>query len=92
MNLLILGYMDAENELIKHMKTIVEFYENSDYVNEEITMWRSRFLENLPKYNNKEKAEKLFLTILYTPSKAFMEKSPEEHIKEIEELLGLNEN
>lgn len=77
-----------KNQLIEWMQEIVEIYQSKECVNNEIHMWRNRFLKETPKLSSKESDAKVWLCFLYTPSREMMKKTPEEYIKEIKEGMS----
>jgi hypothetical protein len=74
----------ADNDLIKWMREIIDQGETSEEMGIEITMWRERFLESLPKHEDKKHAATIWRTFLHIPSKNMNKKPPEVIIKEIE--------
>jgi hypothetical protein len=80
-----------EEELIEAMRKIVSFYDNREASNKEISMWRNRFLASLPLERDAESGAKLWSVFLYMPTTAMIAKSPERHIKDIQEKLHENQ-
>lgn len=76
-------------EFINILKDLIRAYENQNRENLEENMWRNRYLDSLPKYEDAVKAAKIGAGFLYIPSDTFMEKTPEEWIKKLEKW---NEN
>lgn len=75
---------EAINSLIR-LKDLTLGIEKS---NEEIHMWRGRFLASVRHENDSVKSALVCHTFYYIPSINFMEKSPETHLQEIERHMN----
>jgi hypothetical protein len=71
-------------EFINILRDLIRAYENRKRGNLEENMWRERYLDSLPKYEDPARAAKIWAGFLYIPSETFLEKSPEEWIKKLE--------
>lgn len=73
------------NELIEGLKDLISAYDTLENGNDEIRMWRDRYLGTLPLYEDKKFAARIWMMFLYMPSKTMMQKSPEDWIRELED-------
>ena len=72
-------------------KNLQEAQKGLSFVHSEIHMWRDRFLYNLPKAENIEKAALIWCTFRFMTSEDMMKKSPERHIESLRHGI-MNEN
>lgn len=76
-----------ENALVGCLRDLLDAYDFRNkgiaVLNQEIKMWRERFLYSLPKLEDTEKAAALWMTFLAIPSEGFKTFSPEKMMGEI---------
>ena len=77
------------NDIIEYMREVIEVWDARDDANKEIRMWRERFLNEIPKYNDAKHAAKVWMSFLSIPTSKFIKQTPQSHIKEIENFLEL---
>jgi hypothetical protein len=72
-----------ENEFISGMRILLENYQLPKFIQQEIIMWRERFIEEYDRLPMLKESTKV--AFRYTPSSEMMKRTPEELVKIINE-------
>ncbi len=76
------------NEAIQSLVKLKDLTLGIEQCNEEIHMWRRRFLASPRDENHSVNSALIYHAFYYIPSIEFMKKSPETHLQDIERFVN----